>query len=56
MGELTRIINEAIADAKKEAQEALKKNLEVLLKEKYGITLTDEDLHTLYNPPAESAM
>ena len=22
----------------------------------YGITLTDEDLHTLYNPPTESAM
>ena len=22
----------------------------------YGVTLTDEDLNTLYNPPAESAM
>ena len=25
-------------------------------KEFYGVTLSDEDLHTLYNPPAESAM
>ena len=43
MGELTRIIDEAIANAKKEAQEAMKANLVVLLKEKYGITLTDNE-------------
>lgn len=43
MGELTRIIDEAIANAKKEAQEAMKVNLEVLLKEKYGIVLTDDE-------------
>ena len=43
MGELTRIIDEAIANAKKEAQEALKKNLETLLNEKYGIILTDDE-------------
>ena len=43
MGELTRIIDEAIANAKKEAQEALKKNLEALLKEKYGIILSDDE-------------
>ena len=43
MGELTRIIDEAIANAKKEAQEAMKANLVVLLKEKYGIVLTDDE-------------
>lgn len=49
MGELTRIIDEAIADAKKEAKAAMKENLEVLLKEKYGITLTDDEWNDVYN-------
>ena len=49
MGELTRIIDEAIADAKKEAKAAMKENLEVLLKEKYGITLTDDEWKDIYN-------
>ena len=43
MGELTRIIDEAITNAKKEAQEAMKANLVVFLKEKYDITLTDDE-------------
>ena len=43
MGELTRIIDEAIANAKKEAREALKKSLEALLNEKYGIILSDDE-------------
>lgn len=50
MGELTRIIDEAIANAKKEAQEDMKANLVVLLKEKYGITLTDDEWqHVLHD-------
>ena len=50
MGELTRIIDEAIENAKKEAQEALKANSEVLLKEKYGIALTDDEWqHVLHD-------
>lgn len=49
MGELTRIIDEAIANAKKEAQEAMKANLEVFLKEKYGITLTDDEWQHVCN-------
>lgn len=36
-------------DIKKEAQEELKVKLEVLLKSKYGIVLTDEDWHELCN-------
>ena len=43
MGEFVRIIDEAIDKAKKEAQEALKKNLEALLNEKYGIILSDDE-------------
>lgn len=43
MGEVKRIIDKAIANAKKETQEAMKANLEVFLKEKYGIFLTDDD-------------
>ena len=49
MGELTRIIDEAIANEKKEAQEALKTNLEVLLKEKYGIILSDDEWNCVCN-------
>ena len=49
MGELTRIIDEAIANAKKEAQEAMKANLVVLLKEKYGIVLTDDEWNLIMN-------
>lgn len=50
MGELTRIIDEAIANAKKEAQEAMKANLVVLLKEKYGTVLTDDEWqHVLHD-------
>ena len=49
MGELTRIIDEAIANAKKEAQEAMKANLVVLLKEKYDIILTDDDWNLIMN-------
>ena len=49
MGELTRIIDEAIANAKKEAQEDMKANLVVLLKEKYGITLTDDEWNLIMN-------
>lgn len=39
----TQIMDKAIADAKQKGKEDLKANLEVFLKEKYGITLTDDD-------------
>ena len=42
MGELTRIIDEAIANAKKEAKTVMKASLEVLLKKKDGTVLTKD--------------
>ena len=41
---------------KVETYERMDAEIKNYFKEFYGVTLSDEDLHTLYNPPAESAM
>lgn len=43
MKALTEILENFEKDTKKKTQEAMKANLEVFLKEKYGIVLTDDD-------------
>lgn len=50
MKALTEILIKFENDTKKKAQEDMKANLEVLLKEKYGITLTDDEWqHVLHD-------
>lgn len=50
MKTLTEILESFESDTKKKTQETMKANLEVLLKEKYGITLTDDEWqHVLHD-------
>lgn len=50
MKTLTEILESFEKDTKKRAQEAMKANLEVFLKEKYGIVLTDDEWqHVLHD-------
>lgn len=44
---LNEILHDFADSIKKEVQEAMKANLEILLKEKYGITLSDDDWQEL---------